>query len=67
MLPVPHRHRALLQPGGRLSLFYQLVVCFWLVKALFLAIVAEGRVPGANLSTLLEAPVLLFKVFYLAG
>ena len=37
------------------------------MKALFLAIVTESCVSGADLSALLEARVFLFYVFYVAG
>ena len=63
MLPVPHRHNALLQPGGSLVLFLQqLVACFWMVEPLLLAIFAEGGVTCADLSALFEAGNFLLEV-----
>ena len=68
MLPVPHRHNALLQPGGALVLFLkQLVACFWLVESLLLAIDAKGCVSGADLSALLEARDFLLLVIHVTG
>ena len=49
--------------GGALVLvLQQLVACFYLVKSLLLAIFAEGGVPCAELSALLEAGIFTLEV-----
>ena len=63
MLPVPHRHRTLLQPRGRLSFFpYNIKAILWLVEAFFLAVCAEGGIPCSYLSSLFHAGNFLLEV-----
>ena len=48
---------------GALVLFlYQLEACFWLVEPLLLSFFAEGGVPCADLSALLEAGIFTLEV-----
>ena len=48
--------------GALVLVFSKLVACVWLMLSFFLAMVAEGWTPAADLPAFLEARVVLFKV-----
>ena len=48
--------------GALVFVFRKLVACVWMVVDFFLAVVAEGWTPAADLPAFLEARVVSFKV-----
>ena len=58
MLTAPHRHKALLQPGGALFLvLYEFKTILRLLEAFSLAVSAEGGIPCADLTSLFHAGI----------
>ena len=59
--PTPSK-RASPTRGGLVLVFSKIVACVWLVAAFFLAVVAEGCAPAADLPAFIEARFVSFGV-----